>query len=95
MKATIGATWSAQANNPYYRIRELTLPALASTGQQRFDFKTTFVAHAAGRVLVKSKRQKRDTEIIAGQQLEFERGAESEIVNSSNRELRFTVLEFK
>jgi hypothetical protein len=95
MEARIGTAWSAQANNPYYRIRELTLPALTSTGQQRFDFKTTFLPHAASRVLVKSKGQQRDTEIIVGQQLEFESGAESEIVNLTNQELRFTVMEFK
>jgi len=95
MEARVGAAWSAQANNRYYRIRELRLPALTSTGQQRFNFRTTFLPHAASGVLVKSKGQQRDTEIAMGQQLEFESGAEGEIVNSTNQELRFTVMEFK
>jgi hypothetical protein len=95
MGETTGAVWNAQANNPYYRIRDLTLPALTSTGLQRFEFKTTFLAHTAGQLLVKSLDQERNSEFIAGQLIEFESGTESEIVNTTDQELRFTVTEFK
>jgi hypothetical protein len=89
------AVWNAQANNPYYRITELVLPALRSAGLQRFEFKTTFLPHKAGQLLIKSQGQERYIEIIAGRLGEFESGTESEIVNTTDRELRFTVMEFK
>jgi hypothetical protein len=90
-----GAVWNARANNPYYRITELVLPASTSTGLQRFEFKTTFLPHAKGRLLVKSQVQERDTQIIADRVIEFESGTECEIVNTGDQELRFTVMEYK
>ena len=95
MDAKTGAVWNPQANNPYYRITELVLPASTSTGLQRFDFKVTFLPHTAGHVRMKSEGQERDTEVIAGRLIEFESGTKSEIVNTTNQELRFTVMEFK
>jgi len=95
MVATVGAVWNAKANNPYYRIRELTLPALTSTGLQRFKFHTTFLPHVAGQLLVRTQGQERDTTITAGGLIEFESGVESELVNKSDQELRLTVTEFK
>jgi hypothetical protein len=95
MGPAIGPVWNAKENNPYYRIRELTLPALTSTGLQRFAFKTTFLPHNAGQVLLKDRGQERYTEIIVGQVIAFESGAEGEIVNTTDQELRFTVMEFK
>ena len=95
MKTGIGAVWNAQANNPYYRIRELTLPALTSTGLQRLEFKTTFLSHTAGRLLIKSQDKEQDRHIVPGQTIEFETGVEGEVVNMTDRELRFTVTEFK
>lgn len=90
-----GAVWNAQANNPCYRIRELILPTAASTGLQKLEFKTTFLPHASGHILVRRQAQERETEIIMGQEIEFERGTDCEIVNSTDQELRFTVMEFK
>jgi hypothetical protein len=95
MGATTQAVWNAQANNPYYRIIELVLPALASTGLRRFEFKTTLLPHTGGQLLVKRQGQERHTEIIAGRLIEFESGTESKIVNTTNQELRFTVMEIK
>lgn len=95
MGATTAAVWNAQANNPYYRIRELTLPPVASTGLQRFEFKTTFLPHTAGHILVKGQDEERDTEIIAGRLIEFGSGTECEIVNMTDHQVRFTVMEFK
>ena len=95
MGATTGAVWNAQANNPYYRITELVLPALTSAGLQRFDFKTTFLPHTPGQLLVRSQGQERHRKIIAGRLIEFESGTESEIVSTTDQELRFTVMEFK
>lgn len=89
------AVWNAQANNPYYRITELILPALASTGLQRFEFKTTLLPHTAGQILFKSQCQERQREIIAGRPIEFESETESEIVNTTDHEIGFTVMEFK
>lgn len=95
MGATTGAVWNAQANNPSYRITELVLPALTSTGLQRFKFKTTFLPHTAGHILVKSQGQERHTELIAGRVIELESGTDCEIVNTTDQELRFTVMEVK
>ncbi|MGD9921310.1 MAG: hypothetical protein AB7V13_07655 [Pseudorhodoplanes sp.] len=95
MSVTTEAIWNPQANNPYYRISELILPASASTGLRRFGFKTTFLPHTTGRLLIKTQVRSRHTEIIAGSPIEVERGTESEIVNATDRELIFTVLEFK
>jgi hypothetical protein len=95
MDAKTGAVWNPRANNPYYRITELVLPASTSTGLQRFDFKVTFLPHTQGHVRMKSEGQERDMEIIAGRLIEFESGTKSEIVNTTNQELRFTVMEFK
>jgi hypothetical protein len=95
MGATTQATWNAQANNPYYRIIELVLPALTSTGLRRFEFETTLLPHTGGRLLVRSDGQERHTKIIAGRPIEFESGTENEIVNTTEQELRFTVMEFK
>jgi hypothetical protein len=95
MDATIGVVWNAQANNSHYRIAELILPALTSAGVQRFEFKTTFLPHTAGELLIRSQGQERNTEIIPGRQIEFESGTESEIVNTTDQELRFTVMESK
>jgi hypothetical protein len=83
------------SNNLYYRIRELTLPASASTGLLRFEFKTTFLPHSAGRLLVKTQGLERDTEVIMGQAIAFASGTENEIMNATDQELRFTVAEFK
>jgi len=90
-----GAVWNARANNPYYRITELVLPASTSTGLQRFEFETTFLPHAKGRLLVKSQAQERDTQINANQVIEFEGGTKFEIVNTGDLELRFTIMEYK
>jgi hypothetical protein len=95
MGATTQAVWNAQANNPYYRVRELTLPALTSTVLQRFEFRTTFPPHTTGHLLLKSQGQERDTEIITGRLIEFESGTECELVNTTDQELSFTVMEFK
>lgn len=95
MEATTGAVWNAQANNSHYRITELVLPSLTSAGLRRFEFRTTFLPHTAGRLLLKSQGQERDTEVIAGCVIEFENGTESEIVNATDQELRFTVMEVK
>ena len=95
MVATTAAVWNAQANNLYFRIRELTLPPLTSTGLQQFEVKTSFLPHTAGHILVKSQGQERDTEIIAGRLIEFEGGTEFEIVNMTDHEFKFTVMEFK
>jgi hypothetical protein len=94
MGDTTAAIWNAQANNPYFRIRELTLPPLTWTGLQRFEFKTTFLPHTKGHILVKSQGRERDTEIIAGRLIEFESGTEWE-VNMTDHDVRFTVMEFK
>ena len=67
-----GAVWNARANNPYYRISELVLAASTSAGLQRFEFKTTFLPHTAGHLLLKSQDQGRDTQIIADRVIEFE-----------------------
>jgi hypothetical protein len=90
-----GAVWTARANNPYYRLTELLLPASTSAGVQRFKFKTTFLPHAAGRLQVKSQAQERDTLIMADRVIEFESGTECELVNTGDQELRFTVVEYK
>ena len=95
MGATTVAVWKTQANNPYYRITELVLPACKSTALRRFEFKTAFLPHTAGQLLIKRQDQECDTEVIAGRLIEFENGTEREIVNLSDQELRFTVLEFK
>jgi hypothetical protein len=95
MSATTGTVWNGQANNSYYRIAELVLPAFGSTGPRRFDFKTTFLPHAAGRIFVKSQGLERNTEMNANQPIEFESGVEGEIANATNEEIRFTVAEFK
>jgi hypothetical protein len=95
MGSTTGAVWNARANNPYYRITELILPARTSAGLQRFEFKTTFLPHTAGQLLVKSQGQERSTEIIRDQIIEFTSGTECEIVNTAKHELRFTVMEYK
>jgi hypothetical protein len=95
MGATTGAVWNPQANNSHYRITELTLPALTSAGVQRFEFQTTFLPHTAGQLLIRSQGQERDTEINAGRQIEFESGTASEIVNTTDQELKFTVMESK
>lgn len=89
------AVWNAQANNPYYRITELILPASKSTALKRFEFKTTFLPHTAGQLLFKMHGRERNAEIIVGRPIEFLSGTESEIVNTSDHELRFTVIEFK
>jgi hypothetical protein len=90
-----GAVWKAQANNPYYRLTELMLPASTSTGLRQFEFKTTFLPHKAGRIVIKSQAQERHTEIFAGRVIEFASGTECEIANATNQELRFTVMESK
>jgi hypothetical protein len=95
MGDTTAAIWNARANNPYFRIREMTLPSLTSTGLQQFEFKTTFLPHTAGHLLVKTQGQERDTEITAGRLIEFESGTECEIVNMTDQEFRFTVMELK
>jgi hypothetical protein len=77
--------WMAQEDNPYYRIRELVLPASASAGMQRFEFKTTFLPHTAGQLLVKRQGQERHTEVTAGRTIEFESGTECEIVNRTDQ----------
>jgi hypothetical protein len=95
MAATTEVAWNARANNPYYRIRELTLPGFASTGLQRFAFKTTFLPHNGGHLLVKTQDHERRTNITAGEVMAFAGGTEAELVNTTDRELRFTVTEFK
>lgn len=96
MEATIGAVWNAQANNPYYRITELVLPASSSTGLQRLEFQTIFLPHTAGRLRLKCEGQHRDIEIVAGQPIRFESGIECEMLNTNEgTELRFTVMESK
>jgi len=95
MGSTTRAVSKAQANNPHYRITELILPAFTSTGLQRFEFKTTFLPHTAGRVLLDNQGLKRDTFVTADQPIEFEGGSDCEIVNASDQEIRFTVTEFK
>jgi hypothetical protein len=95
MEATTGAVWNAQANNSHYRITELVLPSSTSVGLRRFEFKTAFLPHTAGRLLLKSQGQERDMEVIAGRLIEFENGTEYEIVNGTDQELRFTVMEIK
>jgi len=95
MGAKTEALWNAQANNPYYRIRELILPPATSTGAQQFEFNTTFLPHTAGQILVRSQGQERASEIIAERQIEFESGTNCEIVNPTDQELRFTVMEAK
>jgi hypothetical protein len=95
MSTPIGAVWSARANNPYYRIRELALPASASTGLQRFEFRTTFLPHSGGQLLVQCQETQRRLQMIAGEVITFESGTEAEIVNTTDGELRFTVTEFK
>lgn len=89
------AVWSPQANNQYYRITELILPASESTGLLRFEFRTIFLPHAAGRLLFKSQGQERLAEVIAGRPIEFESGTESDILNPTDRELRFSVMQSK
>jgi hypothetical protein len=95
MLMTTGAIWNAQANNPYYRITELVLPASTSTGLQPFEFTTTFLPHTAGQLLVKNQGQERDMKVVAGKPIEFDGGIASEIVNNTDQELTFTVTEFK
>ena len=95
MRAKADALWNAQANNPHYRIRELILPVATSTGVQQFEFKTTFLPHNAGQILVRSQGQERESEIIADRQIEFESGTDCEILNPTDQELRFTVMESK
>jgi hypothetical protein len=92
---TIEAVWNAQANNPYYRIRELVLPASTSTRLPPFEFETTFLPHTAGQLVVKSQGQERDMKLVAGQPIEFASGTESQIVNMNEQELRLTVTEYK
>jgi hypothetical protein len=89
------AVWTARANNPYYRMREMVLPAFTSAGVQQFEFETTFLPHTAGHLLVRSQCQERDIEIIEGQPIEFEGKTEWEIVNMTEQELKFTVMEYK
>jgi hypothetical protein len=95
MGATVRAIWNAQANNSYYRITELALPAMTSTGLHRFDFKTAILPHKAGRLLIKSQGHEWDTEIAASQPVEFVGGTEAELVNMTGQELKFTVVSFK
>jgi hypothetical protein len=95
MGATSEAIWNAQANNPYYRITELVLPALTSAGLRRFEFKTTFLPHTGGQLLLKSRGQQRHEKVIAGQPVEFESETVVEIANTTDHEIRFTVMEFK
>ena len=90
-----GVVWNARANNPYYRITELVLQPSASAGLQSSEFKMTFLPHGAGRLLVKRQAQERDIPIDANRVLEFEGGAEFAIVNTGDRELRFTIMEYK
>jgi hypothetical protein len=90
-----GANWSAQANNPYYRVGVLIVPAATSTGLLQLEFKATFLPHVAGRILLKRRGQEQEIKIIAGQKIEFEDGGDCEILNLSDRELGFTVMEFK
>jgi hypothetical protein len=95
MRATTTAVWNARANNPYYRITEMVLPACKSTARRRFEFKTTFLPHTAGQLLIKCQSQEQNTEITAGRLIEFESGTECEMVNNTDHELVFTVMEFK
>jgi hypothetical protein len=92
---TTQAVWKPQANNPYYRITELVLPPWATTGPQRFEFKATLLPHTAGQLRFKSQGQERHTEIVAGLPFEIERKTENEIVNTTDKQLEFTVMEVK
>ena len=95
MGATTGALWSPRANNLYYRIAELVLPASTSAAPRLFEFKTSFLPHSKGRLLIKNGGQEREIEVVADRLIEFEIGIVSEIVNATDQELRFTVIEFK
>lgn len=96
MEPTTGAVWNAQADNPYYRMTELILPAASSTGLQRLEFETIFLPHTTGRLRVKCEGRERDTRIIAGEPIRFESGVACEMLNTTNgAELRFTVMESK
>lgn len=90
-----GAVWNAKANNPHYRITELVLPGSTSTGLRQFPFRTTYLPHNNGQIVVKSQDQEQRADIVAGRLIEFESGAESEVVNAGSEELEFTVMEFK
>ena len=95
MGTAIGAVWRTRSNNPYYRISELTLPASASTGLQRFEFKTTLLPHSGGELVLKTQGEQQEIGITAGKPIAFERGVEAELLNKSTEQLRFTVGEFK
>lgn len=95
MGANNGGIWRARSNNAHYRIRELTLPPSVSTGLQRFEFKTTFLPHGGGKLLVKTRGDRREIEIRSGELIEFGPGTEVELVNKTDQQLRFTVGEFK
>jgi hypothetical protein len=85
MGATTGALWSP----------ELVLPASTSAAPWLFEFKTRFLPHSKGRLLIKNDGQEQEIEVVAYRLIEFEIGTVSEIVNATDQELRFTVIEFK
>lgn len=89
------AVWIARANNPYYRLRELALPALTSTGVQRCEYETIFLPHSNGHVLVRTEAAEREVEISAYRTIEFGCGTQFEIENKGSEALGFTVMESK
>jgi hypothetical protein len=62
---------------------------------QRFSFRTTYLPHKAGDVVMRNNGQERHIRVFAGRPIEFENGAEGELINEADEELRFTVTEFK
>lgn len=93
--ATTGTVWQPRVNNPFYRIRGLTLPPHASTGPMRLNFRTTLVPDRTGWIRVKILSVERDIEARAGEGFDIEGGVDVEISNSDDQELSLTVIELK
>jgi hypothetical protein len=95
MDATTRARREVQSDNDYYRVTRWILPAGATTGPDVDEHRATILPSAPGKLLLKKQGREQRIDAVAGQPLEIERGTSRELVNRSEHDLTFTMIEFK
>ena len=95
MSSTGEVVRDVQANNPYYRITKWVLPAGATTGSPPCAFKSTIMAARTGRLLLRNGDGEKHLDLNPGQPVEIGRGADQELINTTEHDIELTMIEFK
>ena len=95
MGAASDAIRTAKVNNSYFRITEFKLPASAALELRQSSFKRILLPITPGELLVDSNGQEVNIEIVAGQPVDLKDNAAIKLFNTSDREIRFTLIVLK